>query len=349
PNHLISAGHIGYHTTLDRQVWLAIQRLAEIDYCDAHAYPQRDPRVRTREALGLWIDDRVQLAHHVAGKPIVFGEIGFAGERRGPAWRASRFDRFLTQVFRDGAAGALVWIYSPYLGRERSHGIYPIGAVSRRYRAIRRVLSRHASRIARRPPRARNPRLGEAQGARPLFARLGRLRGHGRWHDRWRPEPEAGILGLRIDPFAYYDFRFERGDEHRAEASSHLWGLGQARLRYRFRAPPGLPEGLSLEVRASADLPGSSETSTQSAEISLRIDGVELGRAIAPPDDGRGLPIRFEFEAAALAPVFARSRARHVLELRLERGTGLCVYAQAPDASPSPLFLRWEPARAPRL
>src|SRR5690606_10936661 len=55
PNHLVSAGHIGYERASERETWLAIQRLPEIDYADAHAYPAAYDRVRDRRELARWI------------------------------------------------------------------------------------------------------------------------------------------------------------------------------------------------------------------------------------------------------------------------------------------------------
>ena len=64
PAHLVAAGHIGYSAREPRDTWLAVQRLPEIDYADAHAYPTQLPAVRTLAALDDFVDDHAQLAQH---------------------------------------------------------------------------------------------------------------------------------------------------------------------------------------------------------------------------------------------------------------------------------------------
>ncbi len=61
-NHMIAAGHIGYRTSRQREVWARVQELLSIDYSDAHGYPEEDPRVDSRRALDRYVDDRLLVA-----------------------------------------------------------------------------------------------------------------------------------------------------------------------------------------------------------------------------------------------------------------------------------------------
>ena len=126
PHHLITSGVVGYASRREREEWLAVCSLPEVDYCDSHLYPQTADAVPSWAVLKDIIDDRVQLAHYVAHKPLVFGEFGF--DTRAASWRglprAAWFARFLSQVFKDGGDGALAWIYQPYDRHPRDFGIY---------------------------------------------------------------------------------------------------------------------------------------------------------------------------------------------------------------------------------
>src|SRR5262249_28018502 len=121
-------GVIGYGSLAERDEWLAVCRLPAVDYCDSHLYPQTSDAVADEAELAAFIDDRVQLAHFVAHKPVVFGEFGFDTRPERADWlgrpRAGWFRAFLERVRFDGGDGALAWIYQPWGGRPRDFGIY---------------------------------------------------------------------------------------------------------------------------------------------------------------------------------------------------------------------------------
>src|SRR6185369_13626874 len=98
----------------------------EVDYCDAHIYPEDVLRNRDTALLEASIDDPVQLAQYVAGKPLVLGEFGIHGEPDGTWERQPRgywMGRILERLRFDGAAGGIVWLYQPAGGADRRHGI----------------------------------------------------------------------------------------------------------------------------------------------------------------------------------------------------------------------------------
>ncbi len=355
PHHLVAAGHLGYARRSDRDTWLAVQRLPEIDYADAHAYPLRSGGVRTRAALARFVDDRAQLAHHVAHKPLVWGELGFGGGRRAllGGTRAAWFEAFLAQCRRDGVAGALVWHYAPHDPRAAEHAIAPDVPGDPATRAVRRVLAREAARWSRSPPQARNPRLGEALGERPLVPldHTARVRA-APWRD-WR----AGGTGervLAIDPLAPAYARFEAVGVWREPPAPHAWGAGGGEVVYRFRAPRGqrVPAGLTIGLRASSELPGAGVGARPSdgARVEVAIDGVVLGTLDAPPDDGRGAWLTLGVgDRALLSRAFAGRGTTHALRLRVDPSfgaAGLCLYPSAGEGTrddEAGIVLAWTP------
>ena len=127
PNHLVAAGLRGYALQSQRQEWIEVHRLPEVDYCDSHLYPQEESQITSWELLRDFLSDRAHLARVVIRKPLIIGEFGFRTDRP-LKWlgirRAEWVARLLTHVRAQGAAGALVWIYQPYYSRPRDYGIY---------------------------------------------------------------------------------------------------------------------------------------------------------------------------------------------------------------------------------
>lgn len=332
PNHLISAGHIGYERGHERDTWLAIQRLPEIDYCDAHAYPAAYGRVRFPRELARYIDDRVQLAHYVARKPLVWGEFGFS--TRAPrvlgVMRARLYHAFLRAAHRDGVAGALVWTYLPYEDRPLDHGIHPDGEGARRTRDVRTVLARAARRWARNPPEERNPRLGEARGSAPLFERMRHARGTTRVHGRW-----SGDGRLRIPVEAFARARFESFGRFDEGSIAHVYGAGRGEIRYRFSAPPVATARLSIRFRASSELPGNGEgaTADDGSRVRVWIDEEVVGQIDLPADDGLGRRVALEIgDTELLRRLFAGPGRTHELRIEVVPGhgaEGICLYGEA--------------------
>jgi mannan endo-1,4-beta-mannosidase len=332
PHHLISAGHIGYDRAHERDTWLAIQRLPEIDYCDAHAYPAAYGRVRDPRELARYVDDRVQLAHHVARKPFVWGEFGFS--TRAPRVlgmaRARLYHHFLRAAHRDGVAGALVWTYLPYEDRPLDHGIHPAGEGERRTRDVRAVLARAARRWARNPPEERNPRLGQARGADPIFERIRHARGTSRVHRDWSDD---GRLIIPID--AFERARFEAFGRFDGGALEHVYGVGRGDVRYRFASPPRAMTRLTLTMRASSELPGNGHgaTAEDGSRVRVWIDEEIAGEVDLPVDDGLGRRVVLAIEdGELLGRIFAPPRRTHTLRLEVVPGhgaEGLCLYGEA--------------------
>lgn len=334
PRQLVSAGHIGYARLHDRALFEQVCGLEGIDYCDSHAYPlQQGPRVRSVAALGRWIDDRVQLAHHGASRPILFGEVGFRTDRRAirGTSRTAWLEGFFERVVRDGAAGALVWTYLPSDGERRPYGVYASGPRVPQTRDVRRAIARQARRARGRAPRTRNPAIDPSRGDAPLFDPSVTIRRRRDPHDTWTDDT------LAIDPRELERARFEGAGTWDGDPGlPHFYGAGAGEVRYRFRAPRAAPSRLAIRLHASSELPGAGagagpeDTST----LAIAIDGVPLGSVTAPPDDGVGGVV----ELVVDAPALPRRRTR---ELVVRSDRGVCLYAQDLEAHATGITIDW--------
>jgi mannan endo-1,4-beta-mannosidase len=348
-SHLVAAGHIGYSSSAQRQTWLAVQRLPGIDYADAHAYPTQYERVRSLAELDAFVDDHVQLAHHVAGKPFVWGELGFATTTRRHRGlpRTRWLERFLARSELDRADGALVWTYATAAERPHEHGIDVDGPEVTRTADVRRVLARFARRW-RREASARSPHLGPARGERPLWSTRRTIRGGVRAH-----APTLGREGARwlVAPESFARLEGESAGRWGGAAIAHVYASGTGEIVYRLLASPRsarLARGrarIRVRVRASSELPGAGLAAAgigagpdDASEISVLLDGHELGRVVVPPDDGVGAWVEVVSEDARALAVLARP-GPHELRIRAPEGpraNGLCLYGAATGASPLP-------------
>ena len=231
--------------------WLAVCRLPTVDYCDSHLYAETTDRVTSRQRLQAFIDDRVQLARHVAHKPIVFGEFGFHTDGAGylDEPRAAWFSAFLERAIFDGAAGALAWIYQPWFGRARDFGIYVDRADTDDVRATMRKFAA----VAASTPAPQNPLLGDARGDALLYdpyvtETALALSAHGR---RRR---------IEIPPSAFVTARWERLGTYGAGPDAHAYGGGDGWFDYSFTLAHGATP--TLEARLSSEWPGNSAPPT---------------------------------------------------------------------------------------
>lgn len=334
PNHLVSAGHIGYDTLRERSTWLRVQALADIDYADTHVYPLGDPRVRSKAALVRYIGDRIALAHGTLHKPLVFGEFGFDTDR------ASRHGRsrvawtrdFLVEVARLGVAGALVWFYEPAAASTRRHTIPAVPSMTNA--PIRVALRASARAFANDVPPA-----SIRADTTPVFTEREVLRGT-RVHTFAR---EGDGFILRADPFAFAEAAFERVSVYAGPPVAHLWGVGEGSVTYLFRAPTrGAPSRLDVALYASSELHGRGlgARATETSLVRVAIDGVDVGTFVAPVDDGLGHEVNFSVTDAAVLERLFETRSRvHRLTLHASsrpNAGGLCIYgAVSPEAAAS--------------
>jgi mannan endo-1,4-beta-mannosidase len=343
--HMISAGHIGYLRRRARSLWARVCSLEGVSYCDSHAYPLRDGRVRDVARLARWIDDRVQLAHVGVGKPLLFGEIGVPTRRRDVYGRnrARWLSIFVRRVLADGAAGALLWAYVPSTSRPRTYTVYASGDRERRTADMRRALSIVADLARDRAPRSMNPRIGEAQGDAPLFDPVTPVRGPATIASEWRDEGDA--RSLLLDPLAFERARFELAGTWSGEVGlPHFYGSGEGTVSFRFRSPRAAPSSIFVRARVSSELPGASGGASEAdtSVLTIAIDGLELGTITAPPDDGAGAWVELAIEDPGVLAAIARRRV-HRLEIRAgsEGAGGVCIYARTERGEPAGIELRW--------
>lgn len=322
PNHLVSAGHIGYATAADRRTWRDVVALPEVDFADAHAYPTEHDRVQTLADLDAFVDDQAMLAHGVLHKPLVFGELGFAiGRRSLGQTRTQLFEHFLDHAAARGVDGALAWIYAPSSDRAGAQTIladHP-DADSQRVRA---ALSSGAHELAAPFTAASWPSESAplwdpsrtVVGTRRVFA------------------PIHGILS--IAPEAFARARFEWVGAYAGGAIAHVYGGGHGWVEYRFRAPRLLGASITVSMRASSELPGTGvgAHADDGSRVWVSIDDEVLGSIDVPPDDGigRGVAITVPIDDAIASAL----RGSGVRTLRFQvddddDAHGLCLYGAA--------------------
>jgi mannan endo-1,4-beta-mannosidase len=328
-HHLISSGASIYTSRAERADWLALCELAEVDYCDGHLYPQTTDEVEDAARLDAYIDDRVQLARHVAKKPIVFGEFGFSGDSFLGTPRKAWFERFLSRVFLDGAAGALAWIYQPWPGRD--FAIF----VDRSETADLRTVLRGWARRALLAPAPNNPLLGDARGDAPLYDP---------YHLVKKAPLERVLDGavLEIPPERFAAGRFERIGVWSGGPLVQAYGGGDGWFEYPFSSPTS--GRATLTARLSSEFPGASAPPDGGSHVVLSVDGKSVAELEVIPDDGQGRVHHLTFPVAAGA---------HILRLEVPPGPrahGLCVYGEPtgngrpPLGEATPLQLRFSRA-----
>ncbi len=340
PNHLISAGHIGYRTSRERRVWRAVQSLPEVDFADAHVYPENDRRVTNTAHLTRLMDDPIALAELVVKKPLVFGEFGFS-RRKGRVAYAERvrwMEAFLGHAQKRAARGALVWIYEPADNPRRSHTI-TINESDLASLKVRAVLRRHAAELARTKDAAL-PRAWTQAEQMPLFSPPVREWSTRVPHRKFVAGPEG--LTLDVDPARFALIHFEQAGVYQEHALETVWGAGEGFIEYRFVAPKGLlPRAIRVQARISSELPGAGDGQDprDASDVEISLDGLVLGTVRARPDDGFGEVVSLEFaDAAMLRKLFTRSH-RHSLRLRAlptPYAGGLCIYGKPTGALPLP-------------
>ncbi len=340
PEQLVSSGVTEYHTLPLRQEWLKLCRLREVDFCDAHLYPGESWRLRQGRDLDDILDDRVQLAHHIARKPIVFGEFAFARsivKRKRLRRRSQRYwvGRFLRRIHFNGAAGAMIWLYLPHSKAKRK---YPVWVDHKQSLPLRRTLRRWAKRFRRGPPRRINPRLGARHGTKPLFKTQITVKRTPPRH-RWKPLLATGTgtgtapLRRRVE-IPVMDFRRARfGDVgyYGAGWIEHVYGDGHGYIEYRvprLRSRRKITT-LALVLRLSSEFPGTTAPPTGVSRVEIKLSGRVVARLLVAPDDGKGRLQRLVLRD----PKLLKQLRRKSLTLRLEvpwgkQARGLCIYGR---------------------
>ena len=327
PHHLVASGVAGYDTRSQRAEWLRVHQLPEIDYCDAHLYPEALARVQGDKTLYALLDDHAQLARFVVRKPLVIGEFGFRTDLNKP-WRGARraawFGRLVGRAFDDGIAGAMAWIYQPWSGRPRDFGIYIDRADTDDVRAVMRALAVRA----RAAPEPTNALLGPELGAKYLYDPRVTVRQKGAPQRRWRRE--AGGWSLGIAPGAFSESRFERTGASPGGALAHVYGAGFGEITYRFTAPEGAkaPGALRIRARMSSEWPGFTAPPDGGSSVEVWLDGARVGTVAAVPDDGVGKVAEAVLaDRAVLAKLPGATHRLRFVVPDTATANGLCLYA----------------------
>ena len=350
PHHLVTPGVSVYRTESERRDWLAVCKLPGVDYCDAHIYPEALLENRNTALLEAALDDVVQLANHVAGKPLVLGEFGIHGDADGN-WDHQTRGYWMGRVFErlrfDGAAGGIVWLYQPAGGDDRRHGI----SVGETGAEGPRAAIRAAAAERPLPADAVNPDLGPNVGEVPLMALHGEFIGKAAIVPKLKAGADGAAGDVRVtwDPATYERAAWEATGLYDGGAIAHAWGTetGWFEYTYRSSAPEVATDGaegkpvrvratrarepyaLTLRARVSSEFPGATSPPDGASEFEVTLDGISIGTATAARDDGRGAWIEVRTAQARRA---ARRRRRRQAQAALRR----------PDrpARPRPVHLR---------
>jgi mannan endo-1,4-beta-mannosidase len=345
-NHMVAAGLLGYSQRRERDEWIRVHSLPEVDYCDSHIYMQNSEGGVSLQRMYDLLDDRAQLARFVIKKPLVIGEFGFRTD--GPRNylgrpRAEWFERFLRRHFRNQGAGALVWIYQPYWGKPRDFGVY----IDRQdTEDVRAVLRRTAVHVANAigpsalsgvfgPP---NPRLFAARGTEPLYQVMQTFSGQKEPHAAWR-RPRAEEHLLVVPPGEYARAHFERAGYWNGGPVSHAYGGDTGEFVYRFAAPLlyYAPSSVEIEARFSSEWPGAVAPPDGGSEVELLIDGILVARFAVPTDDGVGERRRVWIHDPRL--LTRLMSGVHTLSFHVPYGAsghGLCIYGEYRGSEPPP-------------
>lgn len=358
PNHLVMSGVSGYRFEHERDDWLAICRLPEVDLCDGHIYPEEMLGDRPVAALDDAIDDFAQLALYVAGKPFVMGELGVRGDATG-LWRGQSRAAWIARIFErlrfDGVAGGLLWIYQSPSGAPQSHAVGMTDADAASIRQGMRAAAEQlgeASRAAASPgaanqptPVERNPRLGAERGLAPLYALRAEVAGPS------PVVPVAGPLGpaaspaRRVvwDPPAFVRADWEASGFYAGGVLEHVWGTERGYFEYEYEMTGDdtptktAPRRLVLRARLSSEYPGTLSPPDGASAFRVSIDGIAWTNATAVRDDGKGAPIVLRTTRPDLVEATARP-GRHTLRFAVPAGPhahGLCIYGKR-GATPKP-------------
>ena len=342
-HHLVTPGASVYRTESERRDWLAVCKLPEVDFCDAHIYPEDLLRNRDTALLESALDDVVQLAHHVAGKPLVLGEFGVHGDVDGNWDHQTRgywMGRILERLRFDGAAGGIVWLYQPAGGEDRRHGISvgETGAEGPRA-AIRAAASKNAL-----PTDAVNPDLGPNVGEVPLMAMHGEFMGKGAIVPRVLAGSGGSADGLRVtwDPATYDRAAWEATGLYDGGAFAHAWGTETGWFEYAYEivtdetkarataVRPRFPFALAVRARVSSEFPGNTSPPDGASAFEVTLDGLTVGDSMAVRDDGRGAWVELRTSKPDVLHA-AVGLGKHKLRFVVATGPhahGLCIYGK---------------------
>ena len=359
PNHLVTPGVSLYRLARERREWLAVCRLPGVDYCDSHVYPEESLAGRDPDAIDATLDDFVQLARYVAGKPLVLGEFGFRGGSDG-LWQGHTRAWWIARVFArlrlDGAAGGLLWIYQPGIGTggivAPSHAVVVGDPRAQEIRLAMRAAALAAATPAR--DDQRNPLLGAEKGDAELAPLHAVLAGPATVIPLVTVA-RSGATRARIawDPPAFERASWETTGVYRGGALIHAWGAetgffefgydvagagaagdaGATRARGLTKGDSAVVRALALRARVSSEYPGTLSPPDGASQLQVWLDDVRVGAAIAPRDDGQGRWVTIRSTDARAIQQAARP-GHHRLRFAVVEGRqahGLCLYGRAGD------------------
>lgn len=365
PNHLVSAGVSLYRLVRERREWQTVCALPAVDFCDGHLYPEETLGNRPPELIDRAIDDFVLIAQHRVKKPFVLGEFGVQGQGDEPRrWQGRTRAEWIARVYErlafDAAAGGLLWIYQPSGTPIGGHAVVLGDPASEEIRAVVRAAAARLSERAKLAEQAasvtahepENPALardavGGEETLLPLHAEvLGRTAEIPFLIPSVSPGPPRRVsssprvaTSVSWDPAGFDRAFWESTGVYDGGRLIHAWGGETGWFEYVFEVPPRAADGavaplgtgtVTVQARVSSEYPGTLSPPDGVSAFSVSIDGVEVGHAIAPRDDGMGRWVRVRSSDPAVVRT-ATMPGRHRLRFSVADGRkahGLCLYGR---------------------
>lgn len=372
PNHLVSAGVSLYRLVRERREWQAVCALPALDFCDGHIYPEETLGNRPPELVDRAIDDFVLIAQHRVKKPFILGEFGVQGQGDEPRrWQGRTRAEWIARVYErlayDAAAGGLLWIYQPSGTPIGGHAVVMGDPASEEIRAVVRAAAARldqraklsdaaasASATAREPE---NPTLARdaAGGEETLLPLHAEVTGQAPAIPVLIAPADLGAGGrastttrasaaVSWAPAEFSRAFWEASGVYDGGRLIHAWGGETGWFEYDFEVPPpaegttvALVKGtVTVRARVSSEYPGTLSPPGGVSAFSVSIDGIEVGRAIAPRDDGMGRWVRLRSSDPAVLRAVT-TPGRHRLRFTVADGPkahGLCLYGRPGKAFP---------------
>jgi hypothetical protein len=153
-----------------------------------------------------------------------------------------------------------------------------------------------------------------------------------------------GSAGPRVtwEPATFDRATWESTGIYDGGAVSHVWGTETGWFEYAYEivppdadkpARPGrvrLPYALTVRARVSSEYPGSTSPPDGASTFEVTLDGMSVGTATAPRDDGRGAWVELRTGKADVLHAVANA-GRHRLRFIVSPGPkahGLCIYGK---------------------
>lgn len=306
-NHLVGAGVESYTTPQERDWWIALHRLAKIDYADIHLYPNSAPWDTGWPRIENILTERAATAHDL-GLPLLIGEYGFLTSMGD---RAEQMCHFIELARNIGASGTLFWTYGPV---SQDHDGYHISFLDDSDKSIRDMLQgidlQHWPFAVRRQHMPLNDTEVHAR-------RIHRAHSNRHWR-HWQ-------IRIPVDRYAFAEWSRwgyaakpqTKLQDGKVTSRSHVYGWQSGQFRYLVENSH--KRRVVLKFRASTEWPGADSPEDWQGPVEIYINGKRIKQMLNVRDDGQGRVFR-------LAMTLPAGKVEIEFSVRDKQARGLCLY-----------------------